>query len=53
MGDQEAFLEMEKDIKRLTMVSERFSKIGSKVDMVTTDLVSFFNTYLEYAKEEF
>ena len=51
LGDQEAFLEMEKDIKRLTMVSERFSKIGSKVDMVTTDLVSFFNTYLEYMQK--
>ena len=33
------------------MVSERFSKIGSKVDMVTTDLVSFFNTYLEYMQK--
>ena len=51
LGDEEAFLEMEKDIKRLTMVSERFSKIGSKVDMDPTDLVVFFNAYLEYMQK--
>ena len=33
------------------MVSERFSKIGSKVDMVPTDMVVFFKTYLEYMQK--
>ena len=29
---------MEKDIERLTVVSERFSKIGSSVEIIETDL---------------
>ena len=37
---------MEKDIKRLTTVSDRFSKIGSSVEIVTTDLVDFLKIML-------
>ena len=39
--NSEALNEMEKDIQRLTTVSDRFSKIGSSVEIVNTDLVVF------------
>lgn len=51
LANTEAFLEMEKDINRLIMVSERFSKIGSSVVLKSTDLLSFFDTYLEYMQK--
>ena len=47
----EAFVEMEKDINRLTVVSERFSKIGSSVDMHSVNMVQFFADYLGYMKK--
>lgn len=50
-SNTEAYKEMEKDINRLTMVSERFSKIGSKVELIPTEILSFFNTYLEYMQK--
>ena len=40
-----------KDIERLSVVSDRFSKIGSKVDIVKTDLVLFFTHYTDYMKK--
>ena len=49
--NSEAFIEMEKDIERLTVVSERFSKIGSSVEIIETDLVEFFNNYISYMKK--
>ncbi len=51
IGKLEAFSEMEKDINRLTMVSQRFSKIGSSIELIKTDLLLFFNTYLEYMQK--
>ncbi len=48
LANQEAFLEMEKDIKRLTIVSDRFSKIGSKVKITETDLNGFIVNYMDY-----
>ena len=48
--NSEAFVEMEKDIERLTVVSERFSKIGSSVEIIETDLLEFFNNYISYMK---
>ena len=48
---KEALIEMEKDIERLSVVSDRFSKIGSKVDIVKTDLVLFFTHYTDYMKK--
>ena len=51
IGELEAFSEMEKDINRLTMVSQRFSKIGSSIELQKTDLILFFNTYLEYMQK--
>ena len=50
-NNSEALDEMEKDIKRLTTVSDRFSKIGSSVEIVTTDLVDFFKNYIDYMKK--
>lgn len=42
--------EMEKDVKRLEMVAERFSKIGSDPDPVPTDIVESVRTALEYMR---
>ena len=51
IGNLDAFNEMEKDINRLTMVSQRFSKIGSSVKLVKTDLLLFFDSHLEYMQK--
>ena len=51
LENSEALTEMEKDIERLTVVSERFSKIGSSVEIIKTDLVIFFNNYISYMKK--
>ena len=37
--DPSYIIEMEKDITRLNIITERFSKVGSKPDLETTDLV--------------
>ena len=46
----DAFLlnEMDKDVKRLQTIAERFSKIGSDPDPVPTDLVESIQTALGY-----
>ena len=46
----DAFLlnEMDKDVKRLQTIAERFSKIGSDPDTVPTDLVESIQTALSY-----
>ena len=46
----DAFLlnEMDKDVKRLQTIAERFSKIGSDPDPVPTDLVESIQTALSY-----
>ena len=46
IANQDAFSEMEKDVKRLTVVSERFSKIGSKVKINATDINAVSYTHL-------
>ena len=51
IANQDAFSEMEKDVKRLTVVSERFSKIGSKVKINATDINEFINSYLDYMQK--
>ena len=43
--------EMEKDIQRLSVVSDRFSKIGSSVETPKTNIIDFFNNYLEYMRK--
>ncbi|MGM9796744.1 MAG: sensor histidine kinase [Parabacteroides sp.] len=40
--------EMDKDVKRLQTIAERFSKIGSDPDPLPTDLVESIRTALEY-----
>ncbi len=40
--------EMEKDVKRLEMIAERFSKIGSNPDPVPVDINESVRTALEY-----
>src|SRR5690625_1233639 len=42
---------MEKDITRLTTITERFSKIGSLPDLKRTDIVSETKKNLEYLKK--
>lgn len=50
-GGQEAItVELEKDVNRLKLVSDRFSKIGSIPKMEPTDIVSQVDAVLDYIK---
>lgn len=49
--NSEALIEMEKDIQRLSIVTERFSKIGSSVELIETDIIQFFKTYIDYMEK--
>ena len=49
--NSEALIEMEKDIERLSIVTERFSKIGSSVELIETDIIQFFKTYIDYMEK--
>ena len=49
--DREPFIEMEKDINRLTVVSERFSKIGSKVKLSEIEIHNFIKSYVGYMQK--
>ncbi len=42
--------EMEKDIKRLETITDRFSKIGSQSELRNMDLVGLINQSVEYLK---
>ncbi|MBR6370373.1 MAG: HAMP domain-containing histidine kinase [Bacteroidaceae bacterium] len=42
--------EMEKDVRRLEMVAERFSKIGSMPEPETADMVKVLNNVIEYVE---
>jgi len=44
----EIIKEMEQDISRLQVISERFSKIGSKSDKIRINLVELINSVVEY-----
>jgi signal transduction histidine kinase/heme exporter protein D len=48
--DEEAFKEMDKDIERLSLVSERFSKIGSEPDFKDEDPVEIIESVINYMK---
>jgi len=48
--DEKAFPEMDKDIKRLTLVSERFSKIGSEPDFNDEDPAEIIDSVISYMK---
>lgn len=50
-GGQEAItLELEKDVNRLKLVSDRFSKIGSIPNLEPTDIVGQVDAMLDYIK---
>ncbi|MGZ4035761.1 MAG: sensor histidine kinase, partial [Bacteroidia bacterium] len=48
--DVETSTEIEKDVKRLETITERFSKIGSVPKLDTVDLVKVLNDSLNYMK---
>ncbi len=48
--NDELLPEMEKDVKRLELVAERFSKIGSKPELMTTDMEGTLMSAVEYMK---
>ncbi len=50
-ADRTMLLEMEKDIGRLKLVSDRFSKIGSTPNLEETDLVTTLRQVVEYVKK--
>jgi signal transduction histidine kinase len=49
--DQRMLVEMEKDVNRLKLVSDRFSKIGSTPHLEEHDLVKVLNSVVEYVKK--
>ena len=49
-GTEQMVAEMEKDIKRLETITERFSKIGSKSELHKRDIVSLVSQSIEYLK---
>ena len=49
-GAESMVLEMEKDIKRLETITDRFSKIGSKPELKEVDIVNLINQSVEYLK---
>ncbi len=49
-GTEQMVIEMEKDIKRLETITERFSKIGSKSELQKRDIISLFSKSIEYLK---
>ncbi len=51
LKNNDVLVEIEHDIQRLTLVAERFSKIGAQPKLDATDLVSFIENYTEYFKK--
>ena len=49
--DPEMVNEMEKDVVRLKLVSDRFSKIGSSPHLVDRDLIDVLRQVMEYVKK--
>jgi nitrogen-specific signal transduction histidine kinase len=49
--DPELIQELEKDVKRLEKITERFSKIGSRPVMKETDIKRVINNVIEYMKK--
>ncbi|MBI5539733.1 MAG: HAMP domain-containing histidine kinase [Bacteroidia bacterium] len=48
--DQEILLEIGKDIKRLEIVTERFSKIGSGTSLVPVNVIEVLNNVVSYMR---
>ena len=49
-GDNEIITELEKDVNRLELITERFSKIGSKPKLTKQDVVSVLINAVKYIK---
>jgi signal transduction histidine kinase len=49
-GDKEMLTELEKDVKRLEKITERFSKIGSKPVLVKENILAVIDTAVNYIK---
>lgn len=49
-GDLEMVSELEKDVTRLEKITERFSKIGSKPDLIPQDIVPVIQAAIHYIK---
>lgn len=49
-GEDKLINDMEKDVKRLSIIAERFSKIGSRPDLKKTDLSEALNNAVGYMK---
>lgn len=49
-ADPETILEMERDVEKLQLVADRFSKIGSKPELVPTDLYPVLANSMSYIK---
>ncbi len=50
-GNENIITEIEKDINRLELISDRFGKIGSKPQLEESNLVLQVNTMVEYMKK--
>ena len=48
--DDKLIINMEGDVKRLSIISERFSKIGSKPDLKTTNLIDALSNAVNYIR---
>lgn len=49
-GDKEMLTELEKDVKRLEKITERFSKIGSKPVLVKENILTVIDTAVNYIR---
>lgn len=49
-GDHEMVSELEKDVTRLEKITERFSKIGSKPDLIPQNIVPVIEAAIHYIK---
>lgn len=50
-GTMQIFQEMQKDVKRLDLISHRFSRIGSKPELEKVDLAELLNESAEYMQK--
>ncbi len=50
VSEKELVSELEKDVKRLEIITDRFSKIGSKPALKTSDLIEIIQSAIKYLK---
>ena len=50
-GNEKIVVEMEKDVNRLKLVSDRFGKIGSKPHLEQTELIAQITSMVEYIRK--